>query len=296
MRRTFRLPLLVSVLALALAACGGGDDSDDASGSSATDVDVTDDGAPTDETDFTLPEPPDAEFEDYAEGRIRFANFWRVDGEGSPVDLYWGSGAETGEPIATLEYGEVSDWYTMRLEANPFTDDDEARLRVVIQRPGDTSFDGFLQTVDETLDGGDQWTLVMGWTDTFNPDRPDGMTTQLVFEEEVGDPPAGQALLLLNDIGIRGLEGEFISLDAAGTCNQEWLISNDIAIGNAGTAYPVPAGAVDVVAHDANITDCAEAAATEPLPLDLADGDRYLVLAWGTSREERTLTALEIEA
>ncbi len=123
------------------------------------------------------------------------------------------------------------------------------------------------------------------------------MSTQLVYEEEIGEAPAGQALLLLNDIGIRGLEGgDFISLDEVGTCNQEWSSSNDIAIGNGGTAYPVPSGSVEFLAHDANISDCAQAHPTDPISLDLAEGDRYLVLAWGTSIDDRTLEALPIES
>lgn len=281
-------------------ACGGGGGDDDES-------DPTNDRDPlatldtsdgdTDDTDFTFPELPDAEFEEYPDGQIRFANFWRQGNEGSPVDLYWGYSAETGEKIDTLEYGTVSDWYTMKIETNGLTVDDETRLRVLIQMPGDETSEGILQTLDPTLDGEHRWTVVMGWTDTFNPDRPDGMSTQLVYEEEIGEAPAGQALLLLNDIGIRGLEGgDFISLDEVGTCNQEWSSSNDIAIGNGGTAYPVPSGSVEFLAHDANISDCAQAHPTDPISLDLAEGDRYLVLAWGTSIDDRTLEALPIES
>ncbi len=153
-------------------ACGGGGGDDDES-------DPTNDRDPlatldtsdgdTDDTDFTFPELPDAEFEEYPDGQIRFANFWRQGNEGSPVDLYWGYSAETGEKIDTLEYGTVSDWYTMKIETNGLTVDDETRLRVLIQMPGDETSEGILQTLDPTLDGEHRWTVVMGWTDTSTP-------------------------------------------------------------------------------------------------------------------------------
>jgi hypothetical protein len=293
--KPFRGRLLVALLVSTLAACGGGDED------ATTETTRSGDNPTTpldtsDDTLFSLPPMPAAEFDEYPDGRVRFANFWRRDGEGSPVDIYWGTNAQSGEMIDTLEYGAVSDWYTMKTESNAFVEDPESRLRAVIQVPGIETGDGLLQMVDETLDGEHRWTVVMGWTETFNPDLPDGMTTQIVYEEEVGEAPAGQALLLLNDIGIRGLEGgDFISLDAVGTCNQEWSISNDIPIGNGGTAYPVPAGTVEFVAHDANVSDCAQAHPSDPIRLELAAGDRYLVLTWGTSVDDRSIEAFPIE-
>ncbi len=295
-----RLRLVVPVLALAFAACGGGGDDNESDPTDAgNDPQATTEssGDPSDETLFSLPPMPEAEFEEYADGQIRFANFWRQDGEGASVDIYWGVNAEAGEKIETLEYGAVSDWHTMKTETNEFVDDPEARLRAVIQMPGVETTDGLLQMLDEAVVGKHRWTVVMGWSDTLNPDQPDGMTTQIVYEEEIGDAPAGQALLLLNDIGIRGIDGgDFVSLDAVGTCNQEWITSNDIAIGNGGTAYPVPAGATEFVAHDANVSDCAAAHVTDSIDLDLAEGDRYLVLVWGTSIDERSIAAFAIDS
>jgi hypothetical protein len=295
---SMRFRLVVATLVLGIAACGGGgnDDESDPTGAG-DDPQTTDSGDdPSDETLFSLPPMPAAEFEEYSGGQIRFANFWRQDGEGASVDIYWGINAESGEKIETLEYGAVTDWVTMKTETNDFVEDAEARLRAVIQMPGVETTDGLLQMLDESLDGEHRWTVVLGWAEAFNPDQPDGMTTQIVYEEEVGEAPAGQALLLLNDIGVRGIDGgDFMSLDAEGTCNQEFPINNDIAIGNGGTAYPVPAGPLELIAHDANVSDCAQAHVTDTISLDLVEGDRYLVLAWGTSLDDRAITTVEIE-
>jgi hypothetical protein len=282
-RRSALLPILAALVILA--ACGGDNET-------AT-TDTTRAPATTDGTIGDLPAPTPGEFEEYPEGKIRFANYWRADGAGSPVDIYWGGSAQIGEKMATVEYGTVTDWETMKIEANPLGGNGSPELRVTIQRPGQTDFNGVLNTLSETLEGGERLTVILGGTN-----GSDGLQSTTVYEHQVGTPSEGQGLLLLNSTGLGGVEGgDFVSLDPAGTCRQEWEIDNTIDNGNAGTAYTVPAGSLQVIAHDANVSpeECA-AATIGPIPVEVAAGDRYLVVVWGTTKADRRIEAFKIES
>lgn len=277
------LPILTALVCLA--ACGGGDET-------AT-TDTARVPGTTEGTLGDLPEPAAQQFEEFPEGKIRFANYWRADGTGSPVDVYWGGSAQTGEKLATVEYGTMTDWYTMKIESNPLGGSGSPELRVTIQRPGQTDFNGVLNTLDETLEGGERLTVVLGGTN-----GSDGLMSTTVYEHQIGSAPEGQGLLLLNNTGLGGVEGgDFVSLDPAGTCRQEWEIDNTIENGNAGTAYTVPAGSLQVIAHDANVSpeECA-AATIGPIPVEVVAGDRYLVVVWGTTKADRRIEAFKIES
>ena len=56
-------------------------------------------------------------------------------------------------------------------------------------------------------------------------------------------------------------------------------------------AFVVDPGQQSFTASDAN-TGCAQR--TEPLDLDLKDGDRYVIYAYGTSKDDRKLMAVEV--
>lgn len=284
MKTRVSLLLVLLVVGATFAGCG----SDDGESSSET----TRAPSVTETTMTDLPAPTQGDFEEFTEGKIRFANYWRAGGSGSPVDIYWGGSAQIGEKLATVEYGTMTDWYTMKVESNPLGGGGSPELRVTIQRPGQTDFDGVLNTLNETLEGGERLTVVLGGTA-----GSDGLMSTTVYEHRVGSAPDGQGLLVLNSTGLGGVEGgDFVSLDPAGTCRQDWPINNDIDNGNAGSAYAVPAGSLQLIAHDANVSeeDCA-AATIGPIPVEVAPGDRYLVVVWGTAKADRRIEAFKIE-
>lgn len=291
-----RTTVVLAALLLAATACGGEDESPSSRSEDATARSTSTSIQNSSETEDSLPEfeIQPREFAPAEDAKIRFVNFYTDAGSGQPVDLYWGTSAESGKLIGTLEPGAVGEWMDVQLENDPLLtpSDGSVDLKVTIQRKGEKSFDGLMQQLSQTMKPGVRWTVVMGAEKAFDAAKPNGMTTQLIDESRIGTPADGKALLILNDIGVRIIEdGDFMSLGLAGVCDGSWSIDNSIDSGNGGTSFVVDAGELQVVGYDAN-TDCSTA--TQPIPVSLASGDRVIVLAHGTTKADRVIEVLTV--
>lgn len=270
---------------LLLAGCGGG------GGSDAEDTTtVPSSGADTETTiaDETLPtyDAPQQDFEELDGSQVRFVNVFAAEGEGTDVDVYWGYDADTGEKIATVPYGEVSDWIPAK--TRPGGDS----IDVVFYVAGETDRDHLLITQGETVDGDMDLTYSLGWTTPFDPSQTYAASLGVGFEHEAGQPADGKAWVAFNEIGIGGIEGgDFMVLSTATGCQDLTGIDIEGGTANAGQAIEFDPGTVELTASDAN-TDCSTR--TDPVSLDLAAGDRVIVYAYGTTMEDRQLLAVPL--
>lgn len=290
--RTRRTAIALTVgLALTLAACGGGGGSDsssssDGGGKTTTSMDLGDASIP----DF---KPEKAEFKEVDGSKARFINVLEKDGTGVDIDVYWGINAETGKKAATVAYGEVTDWMTFEVASDPYSTPSDGSQDVVVTfyPKGETEQPIIQQS--ETIDGDMLLTYTMGTGDGvgLGPDQYPG-SLGVGFDHEAGEPPAGKAWVALNTSGVGGIDGgDFMVLSTADGCDD--LTGTDIEGGtaNSGQAFLVDPGQQSFTASDAN-TECAQR--TEPLDLDLKDGDRYVIYAYGTSKDDRKLMAVEV--
>ena len=245
--------------------------------------------------DASIPDfkPEKAEFKEVDGSKARFINVLEKDGAGVDIDVYWGINAETGKKAATVAYGEVTDWMTFEVASDPYaTPSDGSEDVVVTFYPKGETEQPIIQQ-SETIDGDMLLTYTMGTGDGvgLGPDQYPG-SLGVGFDHEAGEPPAGKAWVALNTSGVGGIDGgDFMVLSTADGCDD--LTGTDIEGGtaNSGQAFVVDPGQQSFTASDAN-TECAQR--TEPLDLDLKDGDRYVIYAYGTSKDDRKLMAVEV--
>ncbi len=290
--RPRRAALAVALgLALILAACGGGGSDDAASsGNDVTTSKATND--PGSIPDFK-PEKHDFAAPDVG-GKARFINLLAADGKGVDMDVYWGLDADTGKKAATVKYGEVSDWMPIQVDQDPLfvPADGKPEVNVAFYPAGEKTRDQQFMQDSENLDGDVRYTYAMGTGDGVGVGGIPA-SLSLAYEHEAGKAPAGKAWVALNSVGIGGIEGgDFMVLSSADGCDD--LVGTDIEGGtaNAGQAFIVDAGTASFTASDAN-TECATR--TEAVDLDLTEGDRYVLYAYGTSLEDRQLLPVKIE-
>lgn len=279
-------------LALVLAACGGGGGSDDASSSDGGG------GAGKTTTSIDLGSIPDLsdgphEFEEVDGSKARFINLLEKDGEGVGIDVYWGTNAETGKKAGTVAYGEVSDWETFQVDKDSFTSPADGSKEVVVTFYPEGETEQPIIQQSETIDGDMRLTYTMGTGDGvgLSEDQYPG-SLGVGFEHEAGDPPAGKGWVAINTSGLGGIEdGDFMILSTADGCDD--LEGTDIEGGtaNSGQAFLVDTGEQSFTASDAN-TECAER--TAPVDIDIADGDQYVIYAYGTSLDDRKLMAVKL--
>jgi len=288
--RTRRAAIALALgFALTLAACGGGG-SDDAASDDVTTTKADDPG------DITVPgfEVEPHEFgEPDVGGQARFINLLAHEGKGVDMDVYWGLDAETGKKATTVKYGEISDWMPIQVDQEPLfvPADGEPEVNVAFYPAGETDRDKQFMQDAENLDGEVSYTYAMGTGDGVGVDGI-AASLSIAYEHEAGEPPAGKAWVALNSVGIGGIEGgDFMVLSTADGCDD--LEGTDIEGGtaNAGQAYVVDPGEASFTASDAN-TECAER--TEPVDLDLEEGDQYVFYAYGTSLDDRQLLPVKL--
>ena len=282
---------LTMACALVFTACGGGG-SDDAASSDGGGKDAT--TTSPDLGSILGGDPEPHEFAEVDGSKARFINLLAADGEGIDMDVYWGMDAQTGKKAATVAYGEVSDWMTIEVDQDPlFTPADGAQeVSVAFYPKGETERDQQIMQKSENLEGDVRFTYAMGSTQPFGSDPGIPASLSVGYDHEAGDPPAGKGWVALNSIGIGGIEGgDFMVLSTADGCDD--LTGTDIEGGtaNSGQAYLVDVGEASFTASDAN-TECAER--TDPVDIDVAEGDQYVIYAYGTSLDDRQLLAVPV--
>ena len=120
-----------------------------------------------------------------------------------------------------------------------------------------------------------------------------GGTTTSVFlsgTNAMGAPPAGKAYVFVSNVGLRhlGTKGDFVVPGVTGGC---FALDNSIQTGNAGTAHAVDPGAKKLALFDAN-TDCKTPIGEAEM--NVAGGDRYLLVGRGDTLETRTMLVVKI--
>ena len=276
-------------LAVFTAGCGGGGGSD----SSAT----TTPGAPSTTApkgSGTLPPytPPKHTFAKLDGSKARFVNLLLNQGKPVDMDVYWGADAATGKKATSVKYGEVTDWMPIQLDKNPDSkpSDGKKEVAVVFYQAGKTDLPSRIQQEQETLDGDVLYQFTMGTSDSTDPSFIPS-SVGVGYQHNAGKPPAGKAWVAFNTTGVGGVkDGHFMTLSTSGKCND--LIADDtIDTANNGQAFVVDPGTLRFDASDAN-TDCAQR--TDPVSIDLQAGDRYIIYAYGGTKDDRKLMAVKL--
>jgi len=294
-RRLLTVLLGVAVL-LGVTACGGGESSED---EATRTLDSALDRAG--DLDTSLPDPSESrmenEFEEVPGVTIQFVNTYATGGSGAAVDVYWGRSISTGKLVTTVPFGTVSDPVPLEIESNPMLgrSDGEDELVVSFYPEGATEGQPLGQNTEVLNDGTTRFVSAIGATDQTGADGSAGASTMLGKLDGIAEPPAGQAMVVLNDLGVQAIDGgDFLTLSPEGQCGAWELFSDldqaDADTGNLGTAYAAPAGPTAVVASDAN-TDCATG--LPPVDLDVTDGGLVVLYAYGTTVADRQLLVLD---
>lgn len=297
-RRSVAFLAAVSLL-LVSSACGGGESAEDEANRT---LDSLRDQVP--ELDTSLPDLPDPsgsrvenEFEAVPGVTVRFVNTYASGGAGQAVDVYWGRSISTGKLATTIPYGTISDPVPLEIESDPMLGRSDGRDELVLSFYPQGATDGQpLGQNNEVLDDGTtRFVTVIGASDQTGPDGAAGASTMLGKLDGIAEPAAGQAMVVLNDVGVQAIDdGDFLSLSPQGQCDAWDLFSDvnrdDVNTGNLGTAYAAPAGATSVAATDAN-TDCATG--LPPVDLDIVGGGHYVLYAFGTTIADRQLLVLD---
>ena len=233
----------------------------------------------------------EAEFTKVAGTTVRFVNVYSAGGTGAPVDVYWGRSISNGKKVMTVPYGTISDPVTLEVESNPMLErsDGEQELAVAYYPEGATDGQPLGSSQEVLNDGVTKFVGVIGTDGSARPDGSSGASTMISKLDGISPPPAGQAMVALNDLGVRAIDkGDFLTLSPQGQCDS-WPMLNDIDSGNNGTAYRAAPGTVAVVASDAN-TNCATG--LPPATVNLTAGDLVVVYAYGTTIADRKLLVL----
>ena len=304
-RRIWTALIAVSVL-LALTACGGGESAEDEANRTVDSILAEVEGA-----DSSLPDPFDtseplsgssggsveAEFEEVPGVTMRFVNTYATGGSGEAVDVYWGRSISTGKKIMTVPFATISDPVPLEIESNPMLgrSDGEDELVVSFYPEGATEGQPLGQNTEVLNDGTTRFVSVIGATDQTDRTNAAVASTMLGKLDGITEPAAGQAMVVLNDVGVQAIDdGDFLTLSPQGQCGAWDLFSDldqvDADTGNLGTAYAATPGSVEVVASDAN-TDCATG--LPPVDVDIADGGLYVLYAYGTTIADRQLLVLD---
>lgn len=221
-------------------------------------------------------------------GKIRFANFFSEGEGGVDVDIWWGTTTNRGEFLATVEYGEITDFQTPRRAEDALGDEDEAAF--IILRKGDTEFGDIIGSQDPNFDEDSLYTLGIATSG-----RPTGttavMSTSLFSEHELSTPPAGSAHVYSWTSAWDPIpDGDFPII---GTQSECMLERGEVTGGNLGSPVLVPDGTDDVTLFDAN-TECASG--VEPTEGTVEAGKSYVIIGEAETFEieARTTRLLEL--
>ena len=292
-RRAVALGAVTASLLL-LAACGGGSSAGSSSSEGASTAGADDAGSPS----TTAAPAPDPGAETVDGAKIRIVNLYAPGGEASgPVVVLAGQRAsEEPEPIETIDFGEVSDYFAPPAPGG--------NLSFSLYPEGAYEDGDRLMQVSETMVEGDQATLVL--TTAENSEGPTG-ATQTLFEElgpsstasanVIDEAPSGQGLVLGNARAVEGLEGTSggYQFGIPGTGCLEPSDGNKILVGGTATVpFAVDPGPTEIAAYAFDDQECASPV-VGPASVDLGAGDRAYVLVYG-SGPERDLLVLPVDA
>jgi hypothetical protein len=295
--------VMIASTALLLAACGGGGSdkpstAPSTNGGSNTSTTASSDGGGNGKC-YTTPGSQTA--------KVRFVNLYTNDTyPQSDIDVYEGFGAKDacGEKLATVPYGEASDY----IEVHAL--DESGNWSVTSYVAGSSDDDHQIINQSETWKGGEQVTIVYAAGDPdFGTTEANG-SDQAFFEN---DPEEGSS-------SIKAVPGKAVVAIAAQSL--QYIVPDDAwKAGVAGTAgcllgpddtensstniggtslleYPVAPGSLELALYKVNPTasiNCTGTPAIGPVTFDAADGSRTLVLAYGPDAQTLKLLVLPVD-
>ncbi len=227
------------------------------------------------------------------DARVRFVNTYADAGTATPIDIYFGDG-DTGKKATTLEFGTASDYLPVQVETDPLLTPADGSTEIVFSAylPGKTAITGRLLSTTEKFEKGLVMTVLYTWVEGTGSSGHTSMSSTNVYDSKAKTPADGKAYVFKNENGISGItDGNYTTLAPVGTC--DWPIGTDSDAGevNGGTPYLADPGQVTVQVSEEN-TDCAKAVTT--VDLDLAAGESWLVVMYGTDKADRKALPLRL--
>jgi hypothetical protein len=207
-------------------------------------------------------------------GKIRFVNFVSDGTQGVDLDLYWGISVGRGERVATVEYGEITDFLTPRHSDEPVLDPDEARYFLVPKGDVSGSPASFLVQDDPTFAADTVLTIALAAAKNVSGDTLT-VSAQTIHERDLTTPPAGKAHVYGYSSAFSQIAGgNFVLVGSSDTC------APDLGEpGGANLGFPAvfPAGTTELSLFDANTEPPCSTSAT-PVTQDLVAGHSYVLL------------------
>lgn len=222
--------------------------------------------------------------------QARVVNLYSENGQPVEVDVYaytWSQSEmnEVAALVATVPYGQASDWFNPGLVQSPFGD--EPFTKVQIFRRGEQVSP--LGGVGEFLGPGTVTTIAI-WREEVFEGEP-GAWLQTIYAEHptypVPEAPVGQGLLVSRDGGLRADDDRPVIFASVGDgCLESPFGRSDPDIPSAqpvGNDLVLPVGEHTLAVHDEPVGEL-PSCETKPLgpgaPIAVAPGDRYLAFPY----------------
>lgn len=275
----YRLPIaVVTSLSLFIAACDGGDDEsgsdddDSRGGTAGTGGGAGKGGAGAGRGgsggsgQVELTDLP---------GKIRFINFVSDGATGVNLDLYWGSTIARSERMATIAYGEITEFLTpRRLADDTVLDPDEARFFMVPEGDVSGSPTSFLVQDDHAFTADTVLTVALAASDNVLSDTL-AVGMQIIDEAELSTPPSDMAHVFGWSSAFDQIEdGDFVLVGAEDLCNPD---QGEPGGANLGVPALIPEGATGLSLFDANTDPPCDTGAT-PVTDSVEAGHSYVLL------------------
>jgi hypothetical protein len=219
--------------------------------------------------------------------QTRVVNLYSENGEPVDVDVYGYTYSvsemnEVGVLVATVPYGQTSNWFSPGVVQSPFNED--PYTRVDLFRAG--SRDDLLVGTGEYL-GPDTVATIAVWQEEVFEGEPDAWIEVIYAEHpeyDIAEAPAGQGLLLGRDVGLRA-EGEapFLYASVGDGCLESSIGRSDPEFPNVqpfNNNLALPVGEQTLTLHEEDkpgeIPTCKSKAVGPGAPISVAAGNRLI--------------------
>jgi hypothetical protein len=227
--------------------------------------------------------------------KIRLVNLYLpAEGEPEQVDVYSGLaiGDVQGEPIHTLELGEVTEYFEPPAST---PDGEEAALAFFPE--GKRAVDDKLIQFTQTMKQGDQWTVVLNRA--LTSDGTPSMGFQNLNDVTAGDPgqmnvpgpPAGKGQIIgyanaLTDVLGQDDNSFNYGIPGKGCLEGPEEANLDVNVGGtAAVPFDLEPGTVQVAAYDAVDVECSGKPELEPVEVEVVEGKRTYVMVFTRSED-----------
>jgi len=224
-------------------------------------------------------------------GKIRFINFVSDGTTGVNLDLYWGISIARSERVATVEYGEITEYLTPRHADSPVLKADEARFFLVPEGDVSGSPTSFLVQDDPQFTADTVLTIAMAGSKNLSGNAL-AVGVQTFDEAELSTPPPGMAHVFGWSSAFQQIDGgNFVLVGADGLCNPD---RGDSGGANLGTPALIPEGSTGLSLFDAN-TDPPCDTGTMPVTESVEAGHSYVLLGQAETHDLDARRAVLLE-